>query len=386
MFNYFYYTLTIMVVKRINLCLLACLFLFPIWGFTQLANRVIYEIDENEVIHILELSSFSEPEITELIPSEVAEEKGLTRREMKELIREELNKEIKVVGGEMTTSGKYEIWYDSYGDATNPTVILILGFMAPAPAWPKEFIQPIVDDGYHVVVFDNRDMRYSSFDTEGRRRKAYHVDAMADDAMAVLKATGKEKAHFAGISLGGLIAQNVAIRYPDSVESLTLFSTTYNYNIAKVSLRFYMHEGINLLRYGFFPDNPEKNMAHLIRSFNFLEQDKTITQANVKYMVNVFRPIVLNQHDRLRRIFWRQIHAVTRSPSHRKALKDLKTPTLIIHGNKDPLIKIRNGKKCHKAIPNSKFVTIEGCGHVPQLKYWKEMAQEFITFQEERTK
>ena len=118
-----------------------------------------------------------------------------------------------------------KIWYENFGDPESSTVLLIAGSSGQATGWPMAFITPIVEAGYHVVRFDNRDVGFSTWiDEDGADR--FTLEDMADDAIGLLDALNIEKAHLVGASMGGEIAQYMAIKYPDRLLTLTSWMAT----------------------------------------------------------------------------------------------------------------------------------------------------------------
>ena len=109
-----------------------------------------------------------------------------------------------------------DIWYETFGDPRLPTVLLIAGAFSQALLWAPEFCQGLVDGGRHVVWYDNRDIGLSEWMDE-----PYTLEDMADDAVGLLDALGIDAAHMVGASMGGMIAQLVATRYPERTLSLT---------------------------------------------------------------------------------------------------------------------------------------------------------------------
>src|SRR5512136_1941931 len=126
--------------------------------------------------------------------------------------------------GKVDSNG-IKIWYQDFGDRTNPTVLFVMGARAQG-LWPPDLIQPIVDTGYHVVCFDNRDVGLSTWISDFATNP-YTLADMAADAVGLMDALKVKQAHVVGVSMGGMIAQLVAINYPDRVLTLTSWASTY---------------------------------------------------------------------------------------------------------------------------------------------------------------
>ena len=123
-----------------------------------------------------------------------------------------------------------ELWWEDFGDPSKPTILLIVGAIAPALEWTPEFYEPLVDAGYHVVRFDNRDIGLSTWiDYE---KAPYDLNDMATDTVSLMRELGIHHAHVIGGSMGGMIAQLVALDYPEHVQSLTPIMSTPGYGDA----------------------------------------------------------------------------------------------------------------------------------------------------------
>ena len=127
--------------------------------------------------------------------------------------------------GKVASNG-IEIWYEDFGDPSNPSVLLVMGYATQATAWAPELIDPIVDAGYHVVRFDNRDIGYSTW-IDDYAANPYTLDDMAADGISLMDSLKINRAHVIGVSMGGFIAQLIAINYPHRVLSLISWMSTY---------------------------------------------------------------------------------------------------------------------------------------------------------------
>src|SRR3954469_5585307 len=138
----------------------------------------------------------------------------------------------------MATVGAVDLCYDAFGDRGRPTLLLIMGLGQQLIHWPEDFCRQLAAEGFRVVRFDNRDSGRSTH-LPGRR---YTIADMADDAVGLLDALGVDSAHVVGASLGGMIAQTIAIRHPGRVRSLaSLMSTTGRRGVGRTSPRVFRH-------------------------------------------------------------------------------------------------------------------------------------------------
>ena len=272
---------------------------------------------------------------------------------------------------ERTTANGIDITYEDKGAKDAPAILLVMGLGGQLTLWPDEFVDALVAHGFRVIRYDNRDVGLSTrFDDAGVPnlkwmfvkaalklpiRSAYTLADMAADGMALLDHLGIERAHIVGASMGGMIAQHIAARYPDRVLSLTsVMSTTGNPRLPRAQ-----KEAMRVLA-----NRPMGGDA----------------EAMIAYSVNAARvigsPAYPAAEDRLQRRVrsdyergWypqgvaRQMAAIVADGDRRPMLKGIKAPTLVIHGEADPLVPIAGGRDTAANIPGARLVTIAGMGH-----------------------
>ena len=252
-----------------------------------------------------------------------------------------------------------EIWYEEFGESTNPSVLLITGAGCQGIMWNMELINGMVNAGYHVIRFDNRDTGLSTW-IDDFNATPYSYEDMAADTIGLMDALNIEKAHIIGWSMGGTIAQLVAIHYPNRVLSLTSWMSTY---------------------WSFDPDVPAMNDELSSRFAEIMEATPPETkEAFIEGNVNIFRLMSgsrfpfdeqwvrsITEKSYIRG--WNtngtqnQAAAGMASPSRLEALRNLNIPTLVIHGTEDPVINYAHGVVCAKVIPGAKLLTLKGVGH-----------------------
>jgi pimeloyl-ACP methyl ester carboxylesterase len=274
------------------------------------------------------------------------------------------------------TANGIEIVYETIGDPSNPALLLVMGLGTQLIHWDRELCELFAERGFHVIRFDNRDAgRSTRIDAPvpnvgramaGLRIEApYLLDDMADDAFGLLDHLGVEAAHVAGVSMGGMIAQTMAIRRPERVLSLTsIMSTTGERRAGRPKLRVW---GGVLLRRA----PREKDAA-------------------VEYFVRVFRLIGSKRfpvdEDRIRRLAaeayerghtpagtGRQLAAIMASGDRTEALRRLRVPTTVFHGRDDPLVPFRGGRATADAIPDARLIAIPGMGHDLPREVWPQL-------------
>jgi len=259
-------------------------------------------------------------------------------------------------------------------------LLLVMGLGGQLIDWPEGFVDELVAHGFRVILFDNRDSGLST-ELDGRpptrpqlakaivlRRplpSQYKLRDMAEDAIAVLDALGIERAHVVGISMGGMIAQEIAIDYPERVSTLTsIMSTTGNPRVGRPKLRLIR----NAVRRQ--PPTVDNAIELSIQTFRDVcgpsfdaEQFRVLAE---KSIARSFRPDGTS----------RQLAAIIASPDRTDALGRLRVPTLVIHGMLDPLVQPSGGIATARAIPGAKLVMYNDMAHDLPPTRWSEIADE----------
>jgi pimeloyl-ACP methyl ester carboxylesterase len=265
-------------------------------------------------------------------------------------------------------SGEVELAYESFGDPADPAVLLIMGLGSQMIFWPDELCEVLAAAGHHVIRFDNRDAgRSTVLDhhepppvrqvVTGELDAPYLLGDMAADAVGLLDALGIDRAHIVGASLGGMIAQRVAIDHPDRVLSLaSIMSTTGDSEVGRPT--------------------PEA-MAVLMTRAPADHDGYIRTTLEARAVIGSQPPDRDRILDLAQRAYERGYHpdgtarqfaAVVASPDRTPELRDLSVPTVVIHGALDPLIGVSGGEATAAAIPGAELVVIENMGH--DLPLW----------------
>lgn len=267
-----------------------------------------------------------------------------------------------------------EIAYESFGSLNNETILLIQGTGVQLTGWPIELCEQLAKKGYHVIRFDNRDIGLSSkldalglpdwtniipkIGTCDMSNLPYSLNDMATDAVSLLDALKIEKAHIVGVSMGGAIAQLIAINFPDKTLSLTSImassgnpqSQKGNPEVLKVmATPPPTTDDVDELTNYFF------TIYKAIGSPDYPTDDDVLKDIARKSIKRSWHPLG----------FARQAAAVIIGDNcdRRLQLKDLKIPVVVIHGDEDPVVNVEAGKEVANSIPNAQLIIIPGMGH-----------------------
>ncbi len=274
-----------------------------------------------------------------------------------------------------------EIYYETYGDASDPPVLLIAGLGMQLVGWSSEWFERFVAEGYYVIAYDNRDVGLSTHLTDagvpdlmallggGDANLAYLLSDLASDAEALLGAIGVPACHVVGISMGGMIAQQLVIDHGHRVLSLcSIMSSTGAPGVGQPN----NEAALSLLRPA--PRTREEAMDQAVEIWRILGSPEF--------------PIDEERERKLAGLAWdraeepsgvaRQLGAILGSPDRTPALASVKAPTVVIHGDRDPLVDVSGGKATAAAIPGARLVIVEGMGHHPAPEVWDLIVGEIV--------
>ena len=288
--------------------------------------------------------------------------------EVKKVFREMRALELDTLRGkkDFALNGDTRIWYQriSPRDSVRGHVLLIMGISIDGLAWPDYFINPLLDAGYQVIRMDNRGTGMSDWVEDWSQEKAYTLEDMALDGIAVLDTLNIDKVHVIGASLGGMIAQTMAIEHPDRMKSLTsMMSSGYIMDPELPSMRKTVLFDMMLvyLRYGLF--GGEKGMMKMQYAARMLLRGDKIYDLPEREIAEIVLYNLRHRKGYNMDAAKQQSAAVLLSGSRYEALRQLELPALVIHGLSDPLIPFVHGEKCARHIPNAKKLWVEGMGH-----------------------
>ena len=272
-------------------------------------------------------------------------------------------------------SNGIEIEYEEFGDKDAPVLLLVMGLGMQLLAWPKPFCELLVAAGFRVIRFDNRDVGLSS-KIEGRKtpsmlrmilsllfgwkfkRPPYTLDDMTADTVGLLDALGIRQAHIVGASMGGMIVQTLAARYPERVLSMTsIMSTSGDRKASAMEFRD--------LRKIFLRPQPPANatrdqvVEHMATTAEFVGSAEHLRE------VSHLRAMLSESFDRgyYPDGFMRQTCAIVAHGSRRDLLSQIKAPTLVIHGKRDILVPPRGGLDTAVHIHGARMELVDDMGH-----------------------
>jgi pimeloyl-ACP methyl ester carboxylesterase len=290
-----------------------------------------------------------------------------------------VNERFQDVGGGIT------LCYERFGDPDAPPLVLVMGLGMQMIGWPDELCEEIAARGFHVVRFDNRDAGRSTHlravppPTTWRiltRRFApgqYTLSDMAADTVGLLRALGLAPAHVVGASLGGMAAQMVAAEHPDAVRSLTSMMANTGHRLkGQPKLRVY---------------------PWLLRPAPATREGYAERYADI--FTAIGSPAYPPDRARLRadgeRAFergidprgtGRQLGAILASGNRARALRTIRTPTLVVHGTADPLVQPSGGRQTAKLIPGARLLMLEGMGHDLPPALWPQLVDAVVAHAE----
>jgi pimeloyl-ACP methyl ester carboxylesterase len=274
-----------------------------------------------------------------------------------------------------------ELYFDTFGDPVHDTVLLVSGLGAQCPVYDDELCGLLVRGGHHVVRYDNRDVGLSTH-LDGAPGDpmaafmataageavdaAYTLSDMAADGIGLLDSLGIDAAHVLGSSMGGMIAQSMAIEHPERVRSLTsLYSTTGEPDVGLPD-----PEVLASLLSIMVPQETREGrvataveLARLIGSPDVFDEARARTRAEL---------LVDRSYDPDGTA--RQMVAILASGSRADGLAGLSLPTMVLHGDRDPLVNVSGGRRTAELVPGAELRILEGMGHDMPPAYWERIA------------
>jgi pimeloyl-ACP methyl ester carboxylesterase len=278
------------------------------------------------------------------------------------------------------------VWieYEQLGDPGDPTLLMVAGLGAQLVSWDDEFCQRFVDRGMSLLRFDNRDIGLSGSLDDGRDpmglimsrlagedvKPHYVLDDMAGDAVAVLDAAGIGQAHVMGLSMGGMIAQAMAIGHPDRVLSLTsVMSTTGDPDVGLPD------PAVLAMMLAPPPTDPVEAMTHRLGISEAIGSPGLFDPARARRRAELE---LARAGDPMGTV--RQLLAILSSPSRSEGLRSVQAPALVAHGDADPLVNISGGLRTHECLMAAELLVFEGMGHDLPPVFWDPLVDKVSAF------
>jgi pimeloyl-ACP methyl ester carboxylesterase len=279
-------------------------------------------------------------------------------------------------GEQFARVGELDLCYETFGDPGAPPLLLVMGLGAQMVLWDDRFCQTLAERGFYVIRFDNRDVGRSTILRElgipsrmqlfvrDRRGAKYSLEDMAGDAAGLMRELDIGSAHVVGVSMGGMIAQLLAIQHRRRVRSLvSIMSTTGNRRVGQAHPRLWprMLRRIPRDREGYVRD--------------FIETYQTIGSTR-------YPPDPERMRGRGERCFDRGLHpsgsarqlaAIITADDRTPLLRELDLPATVIHGSADPLVRPSGGRATAAAIPGARLLMLDGMGHDMPPELWPQI-------------
>ena len=291
-------------------------------------------------------------------------------KEEKEIIKEVVKAPLpEIIQGEtgFATSQGHNLWFESITPTTTElkgSIILIMGNGNDALTWPPTFISNLVDEGYQVIRYDHRGTGLSTSKEKWKKKRAYSLNDMASDVIAILDTLKVNQAHIVGASMGGMIAQIVAIEYPNRTKSLTSIMSTgdaMDPTLPSMSNEIVPQMIGAILKHGFFGNKKGQIKRQIIQKKILM--GAATGEIDVKPMAEVAL-YNLKERDGYKLISARHHYqAILNAPSRLVQLREIAIPTLVIHGMEDPVIPYLHSEKLVKIIPDATSLIINNMGH-----------------------
>jgi pimeloyl-ACP methyl ester carboxylesterase len=272
---------------------------------------------------------------------------------------------------QVTDIGGVRICYETMGDPSGRPLLMIMGLSGPMIWWDDELCQLLVDRGFHVIRFDNRDCGRSQ-KMSGRVNLGaaflrlgppppYTLEDMADDAAGLLRHLGVPAAHVLGASMGGMIGQTLAVRHPERVLSLvSMMSTTGSRLVGRP------HPDVMRQMLAARPRDREEYLEYGVRMFRrigspgFPSDERRLRERAAATWDRGLNPAGT----------LRQLVAIMHSRDRSRQLRRLRIPALVVHGTADKLVHVSGGKATARAIPGAELMLVPGMGHDLPRQLW----------------
>lgn len=271
-----------------------------------------------------------------------------------------------------------EIWYETFGKQTDVPILLIMGACCQAILWPTEFCEMLAAEGFYVIRYDHRDTGLSTFfDFE---KNPYTIQDMAQDAIELLNFLNIEKFLLIGLSLGGPIAELVSVKLPTRTMGMLLIASSCDFRSSNLAFagappepnRLSRPKDVYLQWMSLFLSKPPKTIQEQIKlrveGWKILSGNKVPFEEARYYELNkefIDRARHPESHLNHLKICHTAEELIRTVPSK------VTVPTVVMQGSEDPLFPEDHGESLAKSIKNSKYILVEGLGHVPNKHFYR---------------
>jgi pimeloyl-ACP methyl ester carboxylesterase len=259
-----------------------------------------------------------------------------------------------------------EIVSQTFGNSADPAILLVMGAMASMLWWPEAFCRQLAERGRFVIRYDNRDTGLSTKYTPGA--PPYTFEDMVDDAVRVLDDHGVAKAHIVGMSMGGMIAQNVALKYPARVTTLTVLSSSPlgvdTSGLPGMTAAYGQHAA----------EGGDVDWSDRTQVLAYMAKDaRALASTLHPFDADRAQELIATDYERSGGFASATNHFALMGGSSKRSITDLTVPLLVIHGTSDPIFPVEHGAALAKAVRGARLVEIEGGGHELHADDWPQI-------------
>jgi len=269
-----------------------------------------------------------------------------------------------------------QFWTETFGDNQRPAILLVMGNAGQSILWPQQFCEQLANKGYFVIRYDHRDVGLSS--PVDYAKNPYNLLDMAKDAISICDYYGIKKVNVVGASMGGEIAMIMGAHFPDRINSLTLMMTSTDMSVGLAALQDQPSNST------LSKPNPEyiawlKNMMANPKSTvegqvsQYIEGVRLANGSKIPLDEELIHQLVMQMFARMRYPTNQKNHFLAIQASyalHSEAPSKIKVPTLILHGDQDPIFPVDHAYAIQKAIPHSKLAIVPGMGHTVHTPFF----------------
>jgi len=290
-----------------------------------------------------------------------------------------LIRSLAVTGGQIAKANGIDIWYETFGNKKDPAMLLIMGGVSQGILWPKEFCECLAKHHFYVIRYDHRDSGHSSyFDFQ---EHPYTFLDMSQDALELLNYLQIEKAHLFGYSMGGPIAELIAVHFPARVYSLTLMATSSDFRPYILA-----YDGLPPEQGSSILSSPKVAYLDLLKHYKMsnsvTEEEKLERKLTFWRLFNGSKvPFEEERYREIYREYIQRDYTSTNAMNHLLAIKRseklirnapslVKTPTLIFHGSEDPVLPPDHGDALAKIISGSTYCFVPKMGHILNCQFY----------------